>query len=55
MHPCKNLGRSSDVKVYKIGLDYIIMQLGGGRCYMHNYEVAGKAAVEKMKALVLAG
>ncbi len=51
----RNLGGNSNVKAYEIGPDYIIIQFGGGRYYMYNYEVTGKAAVEKMKALALAG
>ncbi len=55
MRSYKNLGGNSNVKAYEIGPDYIIVQFGGGRCYMYNYEVTGMAAVEKMKALALAG
>lgn len=55
MHPYKNLGGNSNVQAYEIGPDYIAVQFGGGRCYMYNYEVTGKAAVEEMKTLALAG
>lgn len=55
MHPYKNVGGNSNVKAYEIGSDYIIVQFAGGRCYMYNYEATGMAAVEKMKALALAG
>ncbi len=55
MSPYENLGENSNVRAYEIGPDYITVQFSGGRCYTYNYEVTGKAAVEKMKALALAG
>jgi len=55
MHPYKNSKDNSGVIAYEIGDDYIIAQFQDGRIYLYNYKSAGKASIEKMKALARAG
>lgn len=55
MQRYKNLGGDSNVKAYEIGDDYIIVEFGGGRHYMYDYQTTGEKAVEVMKELALSG
>ena len=55
MHPYKNSKDNSGVIAYEIGDDSIIAQFQDGSAYLYNYKSSGKANIEKMKALALAG
>ena len=48
-------GKASGVTAYETGSDFIIVQFKAKEKYTYSYNSAGRAAVEKMKELALAG
>ena len=46
--------KSSGVKAYRIGKDYIVVEFEGGRLYTYSNRSAGMKVVEQMKELALA-
>ena len=55
MQQYKNLRGDSGVSRYSIGSDHIIIEFDAGAVYLYNYASAGKANIERMKALAVAG
>lgn len=51
----QNLGGDSGVVAYQIGSDSIEVRFSDGSCYLYTYLSAGNQAIEKMKALAIAG
>jgi len=55
MERYKNLGGDSGVHAYEIGVDSITVKFGTGKVYLFTNRSAGRANIERMKALALAG
>lgn len=55
MRPYKNSAGNSGVMAFDIGKDHIRVQFVDGPIYLYSYKSAGKAIVEQMKKLALAG
>jgi len=47
--------RSSGIRFFKTGDDYIMVEFTDGKKYLYNYEKPGKQHIEKMKAFALKG
>jgi hypothetical protein len=55
MEHYRNLGRTSGVSAFEIGLDYIQVKFSTGAVYSYSYRKAGSGHVEQMKALAKRG
>ena len=55
MERYKNLGRDSGISAYEIGNDSIKIQFSSGAVYLYTYSSAGRANIEEMKSLAVAG
>ncbi len=49
------INRSSGIKAYKIGDEYILVKFDSFKTYKYSYRKAGRFKVEKMKILAMSG
>lgn len=50
-----NLGKSSSIRYYDIGEDWIIISFKGNVTYEYNYSSSGLNHIENMKSLAIKG
>ena len=55
MERYRNRGGDSGIVAYEIGLDFITVKFSDRSVYLYTYQSAGRANIERMKRLAIAG